>query len=61
MSRRKLSLEQQLKGVRAAIRSERTPPQLRDGLRRRAEWLTTRLGESARHKAKKKPSFWIFG
>ena len=39
MARRKLTLEAQLKGVRAAIRSPRTPPQLRDGLRRRAEVL----------------------
>jgi hypothetical protein len=35
MARRKLTKEQQLKGVRAALRSPRTPPQLKDGLRRR--------------------------
>ena len=39
MARRKLTLEAQLKGVRAAIGSPRTPPQLREGLRRRAEVL----------------------
>jgi hypothetical protein len=43
MARHKLSLEQQLKGVRAAIRSKRTPPQLREGLRRRAEWLEEQI------------------
>jgi hypothetical protein len=61
MARRKLSLEQQLKGVRAAIRSKRTPPQLRDGLRRRAEWLSRELGKSGPTKGRKKPSFRIFG
>jgi hypothetical protein len=44
MARRKLTLEQQLKGVRAAIRSKRTPPQLRDGLKRRECWLSKRVG-----------------
>lgn len=44
MARRKLSLKAQLKGVRAAIRSKRTPPQLRDGLRKRAEWLAKQIG-----------------
>jgi len=39
MARRKLTPEQQLKGVQAAIRSPRTPPQLKDGLRRREEVL----------------------
>jgi hypothetical protein len=53
MARRKLSLEQQLKGVRAAIRSKRTPPQLREGLRRRAEWLDKQIGDSGRRKGRK--------
>jgi signal transduction histidine kinase len=44
MARRKLSLREQLKGVRAAIRSKRTPPQLRAGLRKRGEWLAKQIG-----------------
>jgi hypothetical protein len=44
MARRKLSLKEQLKGIRAALKSKRTPPQLRDGLRRRAAWLAKRTG-----------------
>ncbi len=43
MARRKLSLRDQLKGVRAALRSPRTPPQLREGLRQRARELEKRL------------------
>jgi signal transduction histidine kinase len=43
MGRRKLSLKAQLKGVRAAISSKRTPPQLRAGLRKRAEWLAKQV------------------
>ena len=39
MARRKLTLKEQLRGIRAALRSKRTPPQLREGLRARAEWL----------------------
>jgi hypothetical protein len=44
MARRKLTLKQQLKGIRAALKSKRTPPQLRDGLRKRAEWLYKKIG-----------------
>jgi hypothetical protein len=43
MARRRLTLKDQLKGVRAAISSKRTPPQLREGLKRRAQWLAKRL------------------
>ena len=43
MPRRKLTFEQQLKGVRAAMRSPRTPPQLRKGLQRRAEELEKQI------------------
>lgn len=43
MARRKLSIEDQLKGVRAAVKSRRTPPQLREGLKRRAEELEKKL------------------
>jgi hypothetical protein len=61
MARRKLSLEQQLKGVRAAICSKRTPPQLREGLLRRAEYLSRQTGKSGRQRQNKKPSNWILG
>ncbi len=43
MARRKLTLKDQLRGVRAALRSPRTPPQLREGLRQRAKELERRL------------------
>lgn len=43
MARRKLSIEDQLKGVRAAIKSQHCPPQLREGLKRRAEDLEKKL------------------
>lgn len=43
MARRKLTPKDQLKGVRAALRSPRTPPQLHEGLRRRAKELQRRL------------------
>ena len=52
MARRKLSLTDQLKGVRKAVLSPRTPPQLRDGLRRRAEDLERRLGVSPSRRKK---------
>ena len=45
MARRKLTIGEQLKGVRAAIRSRRTPPQLRAGLRNRAKQLRAILKE----------------
>ena len=37
--RARLSFQDQLKGVDAALRSDRTPPQLRAGLRKRAAQL----------------------
>jgi len=50
MARRKLTLEEQLRGVRAALRSKRTPPQLKEGLRRRAEVLEKEIGQpSSKH------------
>lgn len=45
MARRKLTLGEQLKGVRAALRSRRTPPQLKEGLRKRAEALERQIAE----------------
>ena len=53
MARRKLTLEDQLKGVRAAIESRRTPPQLKDGLKRRADELQTKI--NSRGKTSQKP------
>jgi hypothetical protein len=44
MARRILTLEEQLRGVRAALKSKRTPPQLREGLRKRKETLKKSLG-----------------
>ena len=46
----RLSPEAQLKGVRAALRSWRTPPQLKDGLRKRAAQLERKLGGRKGHK-----------
>ena len=53
MARRKLNLEEQLKGVTAAIRSKRTPPQLREGLRRREAQLKQQIKQSVENKKKK--------
>jgi hypothetical protein len=50
MARRKLTLRDQLKGIRAALRSKRTPPQLRGGLREREEWLAKQLIRSRSRK-----------
>jgi hypothetical protein len=44
MARRKLTLEQQLRGVEKALTSSRCPPQLKDGLRKRADELRRMLG-----------------
>jgi antiphage defense system Thoeris ThsB-like protein len=43
MARHELSVEEQLEGVRAALRSSQTPPQLREGLRRREAQLEEQL------------------
>lgn len=43
MARHELSLEEQLEGVRNALRSRQTPPQLREGLRRREAQLEEQL------------------
>jgi hypothetical protein len=43
MARHKLTPEEQLEGVRKALRSRDTPPQLRDGLRRREAELEAQL------------------
>jgi hypothetical protein len=48
MPRHELSLEEQLEGVKKALSSRSTPPQLKDGLRRRAADLEVQLkGRSA--------------
>lgn len=54
MAHRKLTIEDQLKGVRAALRSPRTPAQLKEGLRRREQELSSRLQSSAVRKRNKK-------
>ena len=54
MAHRKLTTEDQLKGVRAALRSPRTPPQLKEGLRRRERELSSRLQSSGARKRNKK-------
>ena len=48
MARRKLTTQEQIKGVRAALRSPRTPPQLKKGLQRRLEQLEKELTRSKR-------------
>lgn len=45
MKQRNMSLEAQLKGVKAAIASPRTPQQLRKALNRRAAELERKLRE----------------
>jgi hypothetical protein len=64
MARRQLTLEEQLKGIRAAIRSKRTPPQLREGLRKRVKWLKEEIrrtrSQNTRIGKKRKKSFWDF-
>ena len=42
----RLSLQDQLKGVRAALRSDQTPPQLKAGLRKRAAQLEKTFREA---------------
>jgi len=43
VSRHELTLKEQLEGVKAALRNCQTPPQLREGLRRRAAQLEEQL------------------
>jgi hypothetical protein len=50
MARRRLTFEDQLKGVRAALRSKRTPPQLKKGLQARADWLGRQVKKPHRKK-----------
>jgi hypothetical protein len=59
MARRKLTVEQQLKGVRTALRSARTPPQLKEGLRKREKELSGRLlAPGTRRRRAQKRSFF---
>ncbi len=46
MARNKLSLKDQLRGVKAALKSKRTPPQFRDGLQKRKADLQRQLREA---------------
>ncbi len=50
MARRKLSIEDQLKGVRAALRSKRTPPQFQKGLRDRERELQKMLARRGKRR-----------
>jgi hypothetical protein len=54
MARRKLTLEEQLRGVRAALKSRRTPPQLKAGLERRKQSLEETLGKSSENRTRKR-------
>jgi len=45
MARRKLTLEKQLRGTKAALRSARTPPQLKEGLLQRKHVLEKAIGK----------------
>jgi hypothetical protein len=44
MARRKLTLTEQLRGIRSAIKSKKTPPQLKPGLEKRKDALEKPLG-----------------
>lgn len=57
MGRRTLTFEDQLRGIRAALKSKRTPPQLKPGLTKRKEFLEGRLGKA---KKRAKGSFWAW-
>jgi hypothetical protein len=57
MARRTLTLEDQLRGIRAALKSTRTPPQLKPGLTKRKEFLEGRLEKP---KKREKKSFWTW-
>ena len=45
MGRRQLTTKEMLKGVRKALSSSKTPPQLKAGLRKRAEWLKDQIAQ----------------
>jgi len=57
MARRKLTLTDQLRGIRAALKSKRTPPQLKAGLQKRKEFLENSLGKT---KKSEKKRFWAW-
>jgi hypothetical protein len=56
MPRRKLNSERMLAGVLAALRSKRTPPNLCDGLNRRAAFLADQIKKSLQAKTEDKSS-----
>jgi hypothetical protein len=53
MARRKLTVAEQLKGIEKALASPRTPPQLKEGLRRRGNELRKVLERA--HKDRRRP------
>ncbi len=57
MAHHKLTTDQQLKGVQAALRSPRTPPQLKEGLRRREKTLLGMVENSTKRGNRKKSFF----
>jgi len=58
MARRKLTLEDQLRGIRAALKSARTPRQLKPGLQKRREVLEKAIGKTPTKTKRIKNSFW---
>jgi hypothetical protein len=60
MGRHILTLKDQLRGVRAALKSSRTPPQLKPGLQKRKEFLERSMGNIQEQNAKKKKSIWTW-
>lgn len=56
MARHKLTLAEQLAGIRAALASRRTPSRLKPSLRRRMADLERRVGKRADAKVRK-PKF----
>jgi len=58
VAHQRLSLEHQLKGVRAALSSSKTPKQLKKGLRKREKELSKKIKKNK--KGKKNNSFWDF-
>ena len=57
MARRTLTMTEQLRGVRAALKSKRTPPQLKPGLEKRKAFLLKHLGKA---KSQKRNPFSFF-
>jgi hypothetical protein len=61
MARHVLTVAEQLRGIRAALASPRTPPQLREFLEQRRKELVSRIEKqrSARRRARRKPGLLL--